>query len=57
MTREMDALRAQKARANNNLAGATWEQSLSTEMQAVAARYKAPLAPNAAILHLRDEFG
>ena len=40
MTREMDALRAQKARANNNLAGATWEQSLSTEMQAVAARYK-----------------
>ena len=40
MTREMDSLRAQKARANNNLAGATWEQSLSTEMQAVAARYK-----------------
>ena len=40
MTREMDALRAQKARANNNLAGATWEQSLSTEMQAVASRYK-----------------
>ena len=40
LTREMDALRAQKARANNNLAGATWEQSLSTEMQAVAARYK-----------------
>ena len=40
MTREMDSLRAQKSRANNNLAGATWEQSLSTEMQAVAARYK-----------------
>lgn len=40
MTREMDALRAQKARASNNLAGATWEQSLSTEMQAVASRYK-----------------
>ena len=40
MSREMDALRAQKARANNNLAGATWEQSLSTEMQAVASRYK-----------------
>ena len=40
ITREMDALRAQKARASNNLAGATWEQSLSTEMQAVASRYK-----------------
>ncbi len=30
------ALAAQKRRANNNLAGATWEQSISTEMQALA---------------------
>jgi len=29
-------LAAQKARANNNLAGATWEQSISAEMQAAA---------------------
>lgn len=32
-------LRAKKTRANNNLAGATWEQSISDEMQAVAAEY------------------
>ncbi len=29
-------LAAQKTRANNNLAGATWEQSISAEMQAAA---------------------
>lgn len=29
-------LSAQKSRANNNLAGATWLQSISTEMQAAA---------------------
>lgn len=32
----MKAVRSQKAYANNNLAGATWEQSISTEMQAIA---------------------
>lgn len=37
--RELAALRDQKSRALNNLAGATWEQSISTEMQAVTARY------------------
>lgn len=41
MTAEMDDLKANKRRANNNLAGATWEQSLSTEMRAVADKYKA----------------
>lgn len=35
---ELNALRAQKLRANNNLAGATWEVSLSQEMQAVSLR-------------------
>lgn len=40
LTAEMAALRSQKQRANNNLAGATWEQSISTEMQAVAIKYK-----------------
>lgn len=33
-------LRAKKQLANNNLAGATWEQSISTEMQAVTASYE-----------------
>lgn len=32
----MAAIGSQKAYANNNLAGATWEQSISTEMQAIA---------------------
>jgi len=41
MQNEFAALRGLKARANNNLAGATYEQSLSTEMQAVTAKYKA----------------
>lgn len=35
---EMRALQAKKTRANNNLAGATWEQSISSEMNAVARR-------------------
>lgn len=34
--RKMRELEAQKARANNNLAGATWEQSISAQMQAEA---------------------
>jgi hypothetical protein len=41
MSREMEALKSQKSRANNNLAGATWEQSISTEMAAVAQKYRA----------------
>lgn len=41
MQNEFAALRQLKASAKNNLAGATWEQSLSTEMQAVATKYKA----------------
>lgn len=32
-------LREKKQRARNNLAGATWEQSISEEMKAVAAEY------------------
>lgn len=35
---EMTALKNRKMTARNNLAGATWEQSLSTEMTAVATR-------------------
>lgn len=36
--RELAALSAKKSRANNNLAGATWEVSISSEMTAVATR-------------------
>lgn len=32
-------LREKKSRANNNLAGATWEKSISEEMQSVTADY------------------
>lgn len=39
MDSELAALRAKKSQARNNLAGATWEQSISTEMEAVAANY------------------
>lgn len=39
MDRDLAALRAQKSRATNNLAGATWEKSISEEMNAVVARY------------------
>jgi hypothetical protein len=39
MDSELAALRAKKYQARNNLAGATWEQSISTEMEAVAANY------------------
>ncbi|MCG7911909.1 MAG: DUF4124 domain-containing protein [Candidatus Thiodiazotropha taylori] len=44
LTRKMDAelaaLRQKKLYARNNLAGATWEESISTEMQAVSNSYK-----------------
>lgn len=36
--REYRDLQSKKTLANNNLAGATWEQSISTEMAALAAR-------------------
>jgi hypothetical protein len=41
MQNEFAALRGLKVSANNNLAGATYAQSLSTEMEAVASKYKA----------------
>lgn len=39
MDAELNALREKKAYAKDNLAGATWEQSISTEMQSVTAKY------------------
>ncbi|GGY55738.1 hypothetical protein GCM10011297_30670 [Bacterioplanes sanyensis] len=40
MDRELRVLRAKKSRANNNLAGAQWESSISAEMQAITTRYQ-----------------
>lgn len=39
MDSELKKLREKKSRANNNLAGAAWEQSISAEMRAVTANY------------------
>ena len=40
MKRELASLQNKKRRAKNNLAGATWEQSISIEMQTVSAKYR-----------------
>lgn len=40
MDSELTALQRKKNFAANNLAGATWEQSISTEMQAVSEKYR-----------------
>jgi uncharacterized protein (DUF305 family) len=39
MDRELAALQDKKLYASNSLAGATWEQSISTEMRAVTDKY------------------
>lgn len=39
MNNELSALQQKKQLANNNLAGATWEQSISAEMSAVTQKY------------------
>lgn len=41
MEAELDVLRARKLHTNNNLAGATLDQSISTEMAAVVAKHRA----------------
>lgn len=38
---ELATLKRKKEYANNNLAGATWESSISQEMQAITERYRA----------------
>ncbi|HFE31888.1 MAG TPA: DUF4124 domain-containing protein [Gammaproteobacteria bacterium] len=43
MDKEQEALKTKKRNANNNLAGATWEESISTEMRAVTSRYVAKI--------------
>lgn len=46
MDKELAALREQKSSANNNLAGATLEQSIATEMQAVVEKYNTKIKLN-----------
>ena len=41
--RKIAALRSKKRYANNNLAGATWEESISSEMQAVNEQYQSKI--------------
>lgn len=41
--RELKRLEAKKLLANNNSAGAAWEQSISTEMQSVNMKYDAKI--------------
>ena len=54
--REMNALRAKKMRANNNLAGAVWEQSISAEMNAVTSKYDSKVKSEQSRLdNLRDQ--
>ena len=42
--REFAKIKAKQNRANNNLAGATWLQSLAQEMRAVTEKYNAKVA-------------
>jgi len=41
---ELAVLRDRKSYANNNLAGATWEGSISSEMQAIVDKYKTKIS-------------
>lgn len=43
MDLELAELQQKKLNARNNLAGATWEQSISTEMNAVTSRYRSKI--------------
>lgn len=56
MSRELAQLKATSGHANNNLAGAAWQQSLATEMQATAEKYKIQIGlAQAELNRLRDE--
>ncbi len=46
MSSEMSRLQGKKNLANNNLAGATWEQSISDEMAAVSDKYDSLIRSN-----------
>ena len=54
--REIAAIRRKARYASNNLAGATWEQSLATEMQALTDRYNSEIGvEQSSIDRLRDD--
>lgn len=56
MSRELAQLKAASVHANNNLAGAAWQQSLATEMQATAEKYKVQIGiAHAELSRLHDE--
>lgn len=56
MDAELAGLQDKKKYANNNLAGAAWEQSISTEMQAVTAKYDSKLrAADSRITELKQQ--
>jgi len=56
MQNELAALRAKKSLAKNNLAGATWEASISSEMQATTQRYNTEIATRTSrITRLRED--
>lgn len=56
MDAEIAFLHQRKGTANNNLAGATFEQSVSTEMQAVVSRYNGEISHKQdRVKQLRDE--
>ncbi len=44
MQKEIREIQQAKGYANNNLAGATWQQSLSTQQEAVTKRYEIEIA-------------
>ena len=44
MDKKLDELRYQKKLATNNMAGATWEKSLSDEMEVVSDKYNSMIA-------------
>jgi hypothetical protein len=54
--REIAIIRQKRRRAMNNLAGATWEQSMATDMQSVTDRYESEIdIEQRAIDRLRDD--
>lgn len=53
---EIDSLQNKKKQSRNNLAGATWEQSISSEMSAIAEKYQTKIKVSQDRLeHLRKE--
>lgn len=57
MERELYLVKRKKRFANNNLAGATWEESLSSEMQAISSKYASKInAERDTLKRLRERY-